>query len=182
MGGRRSSLLRQDSAPQSSPIRRRSGRAVAPSHSDWKHVVDDLVALNAECVAMILVPWSGSSLSMAWARRLGMARYSHTSAGRHLAQTARQSATDGRWCRASTNFCPWSAPNRFLGQIEMQEVPVFIGAPGRIRTSGPQIRSLVLYPAELSVRPRCGEMLTRCYRDLGGTQTGHHRRLVNVSH
>jgi hypothetical protein len=29
-----------------------------------------------------------------------------------------------------------------------------IGAPGRIRTSGPQIRSLVLYPAELRVRDR----------------------------
>src|SRR4051812_27953182 len=27
-----------------------------------------------------------------------------------------------------------------------------IGAPGRIRTSGPQIRSLVLYPAELRAR------------------------------
>ena len=26
------------------------------------------------------------------------------------------------------------------------------GAPGRIRTSGPQIRSLVLYPAELRAR------------------------------
>src|SRR4051794_35764346 len=28
------------------------------------------------------------------------------------------------------------------------------GAPGRIRTSGPQIRSLVLYPAELRARMR----------------------------
>ena len=28
----------------------------------------------------------------------------------------------------------------------------FSGAPGRIRTSGPQIRSLVLYPAELRAR------------------------------
>src|SRR4029078_6005288 len=29
------------------------------------------------------------------------------------------------------------------------------GAPGRIRTSDPQIRSLVLYPAELRAHPRC---------------------------
>ena len=28
----------------------------------------------------------------------------------------------------------------------------FVGAPGRIRTSGPLIRSQVLYPAELRVR------------------------------
>ena len=32
---------------------------------------------------------------------------------------------------------------------ELQQVPVDIGAPERIRTSDPQIRSLVLYPAEL---------------------------------
>ncbi len=37
--------------------------------------------------------------------------------------------------------------NRRIG--EFQEV---IGAPGTIRTSGPQIRSLMLYPAELRAR------------------------------
>jgi hypothetical protein len=31
-----------------------------------------------------------------------------------------------------------------------------IGAPGRIRTHDPQIRSLVLYPAELPVRAKGG--------------------------
>ncbi len=31
------------------------------------------------------------------------------------------------------------------------------GAPGTIRTSGPQIRSLVLYPAELRARTLCQE-------------------------
>ena len=31
------------------------------------------------------------------------------------------------------------------------------GAPGAIRTPDPQIRSLVLYPAELRVRLPCGE-------------------------
>jgi hypothetical protein len=31
------------------------------------------------------------------------------------------------------------------------------GAPGRIRTSGPQIRSLVLYPAELRARASIAE-------------------------
>jgi hypothetical protein len=31
------------------------------------------------------------------------------------------------------------------------------GAPGRIRTSGPQIRSLVLYPAELRARASMAE-------------------------
>ena len=31
------------------------------------------------------------------------------------------------------------------------------GAPGAIRTPDPQIRSLVLYPAELRVRMPCGE-------------------------
>src|SRR6202012_5013594 len=36
------------------------------------------------------------------------------------------------------------------------------GAPGRIRTSGPQIRSLVLYPAELRARGR------RRHRGTGG--------------
>ena len=35
-----------------------------------------------------------------------------------------------------------------------QEEVAFVGAPGRIRTSGPLIRSQVLYPAELRVRRR----------------------------
>src|SRR4051812_46191570 len=39
------------------------------------------------------------------------------------------------------------------------------GAPGRIRTSGPQIRSLVLYPAELRAR---GLPQKRQARDIGG--------------
>ena len=35
------------------------------------------------------------------------------------------------------------------------------GAPGRIRTSDPQIRSLVFYPAELRVRKKA-EQTVRC--------------------
>ena len=37
------------------------------------------------------------------------------------------------------------------GTYALRTNPVFIGAPERIRTSDPQIRSLVLYPAELRV-------------------------------
>ena len=39
--------------------------------------------------------------------------------------------------------------------FERFEAPEIIGAPERIRTSDPQIRSLVLYPAELRAHPRC---------------------------
>jgi hypothetical protein len=35
---------------------------------------------------------------------------------------------------------------------EQQQFQGVIGAPGTIRTSGPQIRSLMLYPAELRAR------------------------------
>ena len=34
----------------------------------------------------------------------------------------------------------------------MQQMSNFTGAPGTIRTSDPQIRSLMLYPAELRAR------------------------------
>ncbi len=41
-----------------------------------------------------------------------------------------------------------------------REVGFFIyGAPGRIRTSDPQVRSLVLYPTELRARGRSGIMV-----------------------
>src|SRR5262249_55415669 len=46
---------------------------------------------------------------------------------------------------------------------------VFAGAPGRIRTSDPQIRSLVLYPAEL--RARCAWVLRPSVED-GGIAIG----------
>ena len=49
--------------------------------------------------------------------------------------------------RGTTAFrknLPMVCPAQFSGQIEIREVPDFNGAPGRIRTSGPQIRSLVL--------------------------------------
>jgi len=35
-------------------------------------------------------------------------------------------------------ICPWSAPAAFPGQIEMQEVPEFTGAPEEIRTPDPR--------------------------------------------
>ena len=41
-------------------------------------------------------------------------------------------------------FLPLVCPSEFLGQIEMREVPDFIGAPEDIRTPDPQIRSLAL--------------------------------------
>jgi len=44
---------------------------------------------------------------------------------------------------AARSRLPLVCPKHFLGQIETLEVPNFIGAPGRIRTSDPQIRSFV---------------------------------------
>ena len=43
----------------------------------------------------------------------------------------------------------------------------FVGAPGRIRTSGPQIRSLMLYPAELRA-PSRGYVRAECAAVLSG--------------
>jgi hypothetical protein len=40
------------------------------------------------------------------------------------------------------------------------QTPEFIGAPGEIRTPDPQIRSLVLYPAELRARKAVLHFLT----------------------
>src|SRR5438034_242647 len=42
------------------------------------------------------------------------------------------------------------------------------GAPGEIRTPGPQIRSLVLYPAELRARMGRSGWVPRLARDIGG--------------
>jgi hypothetical protein len=52
---------------------------------------------------------------------------------------------------------PWGFPNEFLGKIcalENAKNPDFTGALGEIRTPDPQIRSLMLYPAELRARKR----------------------------
>jgi hypothetical protein len=46
----------------------------------------------------------------------------------------------------------------------MQKVPDFAGAPEEIRTPDPQIRSLVLYPAELRALDSAAET---------GVGTGH---------
>ena len=43
-------------------------------------------------------------------------------------------------------------PQKKTGTQPLSQVPVLIGAPGRIRTSDPRIRSPMLYPAELRVR------------------------------
>ena len=48
-----------------------------------------------------------------------------------------------------------------------RDLPRFVGAPGTIRTSDPQIRSLVLYPAELRARIGAGPIGTR--RTLGNS-------------
>jgi hypothetical protein len=41
--------------------------------------------------------------------------------------------------------------------------PVFLGAPSRIRTCGPQIRSLMLYPAELWAQFFCFANMLRSF-------------------
>jgi hypothetical protein len=49
-------------------------------------------------------------------------------------------------------------PNRIsmhLGALVSIETVDFVGAPGEIRTPDPQIRSLVLYPAELRAPRLC---------------------------
>src|SRR5579872_6243737 len=56
---------------------------------------------------------------------------------------------------------------RLLGAVEFHSrgtevcvtTSLAVGAPGRIRTHDPQIRSLVLYPAELPVRLRRRKLL-----------------------
>src|SRR5690606_19149314 len=52
---------------------------------------------------------------------------------------------------------PYQDPDKQKGQQPRSRWPscFFHGAPGRIRTSDPQVRSLVLYPAEL--RAHCAE-------------------------
>jgi hypothetical protein len=82
-------------------------------------------------------------------------RSSTTDLPGHAVSQCRQRRRGARGCvraatgefRSTTVFrknLPMVCPARFAGQIEMREVPDFAGAPGRIRTSGPQIRSLVL--------------------------------------
>src|SRR5262249_7748147 len=54
--------------------------------------------------------------------------------------------------QASGYFVPRASPDRLeraLGSRDKAQFPEFIGALGGIRTPDPQIRSLVLYPAEL---------------------------------
>jgi hypothetical protein len=46
--------------------------------------------------------------------------------------------------RNSASCYPWCYPRRVVGQAFMRKMPGFIGAPGTIRTSDPQIRSLAL--------------------------------------
>jgi hypothetical protein len=48
-----------------------------------------------------------------------------------------------------------STGNKKGQRVEPVDLFAIPGAPGRIRTSDPQVRSLVLYPAEL--RARCAE-------------------------
>ena len=61
----------------------------------------------------------------------------------------------GKFSAVSQLFPKWAFSRKQIS-AKMQKVPDFIGAPGRIRTSGPQIRSLVLYPAELrALKSRC---------------------------
>ena len=52
------------------------------------------------------------------------------------------------------------------------------GAPGRIRTSGPQIRSLVLYPAELRVRFEGANL----FRTLPKGKDPRHLSAVSAAH
>ena len=51
---------------------------------------------------------------------------------------------------AARSRLPLVCPKHFLGQIETLEVPNFIGAPGRIRTSDPQIRSVGVFLSQAS--------------------------------
>ena len=53
--------------------------------------------------------------------------------------------------RARTDFCylTRSLNNMSVRIVRFSEISNLAGAPGRIRTADPQIRSLVLYPAEL---------------------------------
>src|SRR5262249_1545792 len=46
----------------------------------------------------------------------------------------------------------WLSLTSFPRDMSVREAPDFIGAPEEIRTPDPQIRSLVLYPAELRAR------------------------------
>src|SRR5262249_5086351 len=67
--------------------------------------------------------------------------------------------------RPATANWPDPDPNRGLGTFPKdpnRRAAIFEeGAPGRIRTHDPQIRSLVLYPAELPVRSGPPNLVTR---------------------
>jgi hypothetical protein len=52
---------------------------------------------------------------------------------------------------ALLRFLPLVCPGDFLGQIELQEVPDFIGAPEEIRTPDPQIRSVEVCLSQASM-------------------------------
>jgi hypothetical protein len=73
---------------------------------------------------------------------------------------------------------PHGNPRQFLGKVALAQIFDFVGAPGRIRTSDPQIRSLVLYPAELRAH-MCRTMQKRPERiSLRCPATSHYRRWI----
>src|SRR5690606_101679 len=81
-------------------------------------------------------------------------------AGRHRASPHPANATQAQHRRGAIEVRPTArapGPKSKKGQtVDPLTLVLFPrGAPGRIRTSDPQVRSLVLYPAEL--RARCAE-------------------------
>jgi hypothetical protein len=53
-------------------------------------------------------------------------------------------------CDGSQSRAPWRHHAKAANRLS--RIRGLVGAPGRIRTSGPQVRSLMLYPAELRTR------------------------------
>ena len=70
--------------------------------------------------------------------------------------------------------CPWK--RQAMRLRKSHSVQIVAGAPGTIRTSDPQIRSLMLYPAELRARVSLvisGQKARRCFRE--HPETGRER-------
>jgi hypothetical protein len=78
-----------------------------------------------------------------------------------------------------SNESAWRGVSRsrgHLGQCRIAKVPDFIGDPGWIRTSDPQLRRLMLYPAELRGRRNgfsrrdtpCKDAAQGCARKISG--------------
>jgi len=149
------------------------GRALARNlHApDWRRVTGEVLKIRGERLNVVM----RHRVNIPRARR-------HCHALRHMSHRPKRPAmptgTPDNLLREATRHAGWSISPRLrecahiqAGQRSvihgvtygmdsadsMRSYPIVnLGAPGKTRTSNPQIRSLVLYPIELRAQPRAG--------------------------